>query len=300
MATLEAAFRDALTRAGIRVEEPILADGRIHRCHALGDKPKSKNAWYILHDGLKPIGRYGSWRLGINRGWVGREARPLSEAERVAAERSIEHAQSLRAADLKRREERARRRGKYIWEHAAALAYHPYLEAKGVQAHGLREYKGSIVVPLLDSQGGLWSLQFIGADGAKKFLTDGRVMGCFCALRGAGEARLWIAEGFATGATIQELTGETVLVAFNAGNLRPVAEAVRGRMPGVELAFAVDNDRWTAGNPGLKKGYEAAAAVGGRLAVPFFNPGCGKPTDWNDLRRLRGDAEARARLLRLM
>jgi len=212
----------------------------------------------------------------------------------------------LREADIARRADRARRRAEYIWEHAAALAYHPYLEAKGVQAHGLREYKGSIVLPMLDCEGGLHSLQFIGSDGVKKFLTDGRVVGCFCTLRPDCPSahlpicRVWIAEGFATGATIQELTGETVLVAFNAGNLRPVAEAVRARKPGVELVIAADNDGWTAGNPGLTNGFEAAEAVGGRLAVPFFNPGCGKPTDWNDLRLLRGDAEARARLLRLM
>ena len=39
---------------------------------------------------------------------------------------------------------------------------------------------------------------------------------------------LLIAEGFATAATLHELTGLPAIVAFTAGNLRPVAETYRG------------------------------------------------------------------------
>jgi hypothetical protein len=42
-----------------------------------------------------------------------------------------------------------------------------------------RTYRGALVLPLRDADGNLHSLQFIGADGSKRFLSGGRVTGCF-------------------------------------------------------------------------------------------------------------------------
>ena len=80
-------------------------------------------------------------------------------------------------------EAQARRRARYIWERSGpASKGHLYLTVKRVGAHGLREYKGSLVVPLYDALGVLHSLQFIAGDGRKRFLFHGRVEGCFCGL----------------------------------------------------------------------------------------------------------------------
>ena len=134
----------------------------------------------------------------------------------------------------------------------------------------------------------LHSLQFIGADGEKRFLTGGRVSGCYF-LIGEPDGALCIAEGYATGASIHEATGTAVAVAFNAGNLLAVARALRTKFPDLRLIICADDDASTPGNPGLTKAREAAQAVSALLAVPNF--GANRPegaTDFNDLHRHAG------------
>jgi putative DNA primase/helicase len=66
---------------------------------------------------------------------------------------------------------------------------------------------------------------------------------------------------------------------MDAGNLMPVAEALRARLPGADLVLVADNDakpdRDT--NPGIAAARKAALSVDGRLAVPTH------PGDANDL-----------------
>ena len=134
----------------------------------------------------------------------------------------------------------------------------------------------------------LLNLQFIGEAGSKRFLTGGRVKGC-CFLIGEPGDVLCIAEGFATGASVHEATGYAVAVAFDCGNLQSVAEAMRARFPNARIVIAADDDYQTAGNPGLTKAREAAAAIGGSVAVPDF--GADRPddaVDFNDLAAHRG------------
>ena len=121
------------------------------------------------------------------------------------------------------------------------------------------------------ADGALHSLQFISEDGGKRFLSGGRVVGCYFSIGQTQDAAaLCIAEGFATGATIFEATGYPVAVAFNAGNLLAVAKAMREKFPDLPLIVCADDDRNTDGNPGLTKATEAARAVGGLLVIPEF------------------------------
>ena len=104
-----------------------------------------------------------------------------------------------------------------------------------------------------------------------------------------GAAALCIAEGFATGATIHEATGYPVAVAFNAGNLVPVAKAIRERFAELRLIVCADDDAAAEGNPGISKATEAAGSVGGLVAIPDF--GNDRPegaTDFNDLAQQLG------------
>ena len=298
-------FRAAMAGGGIVIDAEIIPDGRLHRVHAEGDGPRSKNAWYVLHADLTPCGRFGSWRLGISQGWVSARAVSLTDEQRADEARRLAALRVGREAQRSHLEREAGRRARYIWERSRlAPGDHPYLLRKGVDAHGLRIHGQALTVPLYDALGTLHSLQFITPGGEKRFLTHGRVRGCFCGLGLVGNSeagirtRLWIAEGYATGATVRELTGEPVAVAFNAGNLEAVALAIRGRLPDAQIVMAADNDRWTPGNPGLTKAVDAARAVGGQVSVPYFADIGGRPTDWNDLYRLRGAGEARSRLLR--
>jgi len=98
-----------------------------------------------------------------------------------------------------------------------------------------------------------------------------------------------IAEGYATGATVHQATGHPVAVAFDAGNLQPVAEVLRAAFPSALLVVCADDDHSTEGNPGLTMAASAAHAVGGLLAIPAF-PDTREPggTDFNDMAQSAG------------
>ncbi len=142
--------------------------------------------------------------------------------------------------------------------------------------------------------GNLTSLQFIDADGGKLFLTGGAIAGGYHAI-GAPQDSVIICEGYATGASLHMLTGRAVAVAFNAGNLQAVAQAIRAKLPEVRIIVAADDDWRTEGNPGLTKARDAAAAVGGIVAAPPFDRSAEEVgTDWNDLALARGSEAARS------
>jgi len=166
---------------------------------------------------------------------------------------------------------------------------HPYLKKKGIgPVPGLKQADdGRLMVPVMNFENVLHGLQFIDDQGEKRFLTDTKKKGHFFQIGEPGET-IYICEGFATGASIHQTTTEAVFVAFDCGNLRPVAEAIRQRWPDIEIVIAADNDQFKEKNPGLIHGREAALAVNARLAVPEFRDLTGEPTDFNDLANREG------------
>lgn len=132
-----------------------------------------------------------------------------------------------------------------------------------------------------------------------------RAADCFFAIRGTpGSSLIGIAEGFATAASVHEATGFPVAVAFDCGNLLPVAGALRKRYPGARIILCADDD-WQrvnqqTGEPeniGIIKAHEAAEAVGGIVAAPRFGADrSGRDTDWNDLARSAGPEAVRRQI----
>jgi putative DNA primase/helicase len=214
--------------------------------------------------------------------------RELTPAERKAYVRRMDALRRQHDAEQRQRQAEAAAASAIRWAAAVSAVEHAYLTAKGVHAHGIRLEAGhTLLVPMRDIEGRLHSLQAISPDGAKRFMPGGRVKGCYHAI-GKPSGRLVICEGYATGATIHEDTGQAVAVAFNSGNLLPVAKALRSKFPCITLVLAADDDWKTEGNPGLTAATEAARAIGGLLAVPDFTglPRADKDTDFNDLHRL--------------
>ena len=138
----------------------------------------------------------------------------------------------------------------------------PYLVEKRVKSYGLRCDSGCLLVPVRAQDRGLQSLQFIDANGKKLFLEGGQAGGGYFVVGGAPKELLYIVEGYATGATVHEATGATVVVAFNSGNLPSIAKTLRETFPGIEIVICADDDYRTAGNPGLTKANEAAVQIG--------------------------------------
>lgn len=266
----ENAFGDAMAAAGLRPADPIIGDGKIHAFYVEGDKRASKNGRYQLHLDGTPAGWFGSHRQGEWHRWSQKTSHELTPAERAAFAARLAKMKAERDAEQLVMQTTAAKRAAGLWNRAhPATNDHPYLARKQVGAYGIRALREQLLIPVRDADGAMWTLQFVSADGTKTFLTGGRKRGCYFAI-GQPRGVLCVAEGYATGASIFEATGYATAIAFDAGNLEPVARALRAKFPAVRLVLCADNDAATPGNPGLTKATEAARAVGGLLAVPEF------------------------------
>ena len=231
-------------------------------------------------------------------------APPLSSEEKARrdAERKQRELSDKAKQEAGRREAAAK--AAELWEAAAESGSSPYLKRKGVEAHGVRFGRGCILVPLRDAAGQLWNLQRIYGkplrDGNDKmFLPGGRMSGCYH-LIGTPDAAGWllVAEGYATAATLHQACGLPVVVAFNAFNLRYVAEAMRRLFPDVQLLICADDDRATEAetgkNPGLLAAKDAARRARAAMVKPEGLPEGG--SDFNDLARASGAELVRKQL----
>ncbi len=284
----ETEFLQAVEAAGLRGLQEVVADGNLHRFHVEDDRRGTKNGWYVLYED-PPAGAFGCWKRGFQKAWSNGSGSELTVERRQDIRRQMEEERARREKEQHELHEKAAAEVQAILEASSpAPDDHPYLVTKNVRAHGLYVSRGQLVVPLRDVEGRLWSLQRIFADGRKRFLSDGRVQGCLHLLGNPdGEEPLVVCEGYATAATIHETTGLPVAVAFNCGNLEPVARALRAKYPGRPILIGADDDRNTEGNPGRTKAQAAAAAVGGYAVVPVFPEGA-EGTDFNDLAAVAG------------
>ncbi len=272
MLTFELKFLDALLAAGLEpVKASIDADGVLHRYRVTGDKPGSMNGWYVLHAAPVPAGAFGSWKTGESHTWRDEAIKPTNPAERAELQRHMQAMKAARTEEEKRVRAAARAKAAKLWLMAKpAAGDHPYLARKRVKAWGLRQLNNMLLIPARDADGQLHTLQFIGADGVKRFLTGGRIQGCYYSM-GRVHGAVLVAEGYATAASIFEASGHAVAVAFNAGNLEPVARAIRAKFPKLHIVICADNDVATPGNPGLTRATEAARAVRGFVVAPDFS-----------------------------
>lgn len=298
-------FRRAAEARGLALPDR-LEMGALRRCGTT-DKPKGKDGAYLLHlDGI-PAGGCQNYRDGL--GWqdwradVGRSLTP--EEERAHRER-LAATVKAREQEEQARRDKARRQANELWKSAAdAPADHAYLQAKGVGAHGLkigswRKWKkddagqwvevaipGALLVPARDARGTLRSLQAIfpeKIDGRNKdFLPGGQMAGCFHRIGELQDgAPLAIAEGYATAASIHELMGWPVAVAFDCHKLQAVAKDLRAKYPKLAMVICGDDDRHNPDNPGRSHAEAAAGQIGAAVAFPEFGPDSAG-TDFNDL-----------------
>ncbi|EMH0374023.1 toprim domain-containing protein [Pseudomonas aeruginosa] len=284
---VEMAFRDALQGVFGRLDWLPVADGAIHRFHVPGDRAGSLNGWYVLFADSATAGAFGSWKTGETHHWSG-GGKVSSDGVNQMRER-IEQARRQREAEQHQRQLDAAVRAGRAWESSEpAPADHPYLARKRVVPHRLRRQGDVLLVPLY-ADGYLCNLQRIAADGEKRFLAGGRVKGAYSPI-GSLEpgGRLYICEGWATGATIHAETGAAVACAMNAGNLLEVGRQLQRDHPDALLIFAGDDDRQTPGNPGRTAAMAAALAAGALVTFPDW-PDDAPPTlsDFNDLARWR-------------
>lgn len=267
---------EQLGRVGLSPHKVVdlVADGGIHRYRVTGDKAGSLNGWYVLREhGGHQFATFGSWKTGEQHQWQDRQLSAMSRRERADLQRARDEAQRLARAEQAKVMEEARLKAERLRRRARpAPDGHPYLTRKRVHGYGVRQLGDMLLIPARDSAGVLHTMQFIGPDGSKRFLTGGRIRGCYYAIGRPGDVLL-LCEGFATAATLHEATGHATAACFSAGNLFAVARALRAKFPKIRIALCADDDRNTPGNPGLSAAQAAARAVGGVVAVPVFEGG---------------------------
>jgi putative DNA primase/helicase len=283
-------FRDFVRQKGFELPAKIVADGNVH---PFGPNDVCR---YVFHlDGV-PNGWVQSWRQGPTRHQWKANGRKFNHEERERADAEIKTAKAEREEDKAELHKKAALEAERILNASTpGREDHPYLVRKRVKPHGLREYKGALVVPIWHD-GKLVGLQFIKPDGFKPYLKGTPKKGAYYVVGGIEHAnKVCIAEGFATAATVYQRTDIPCVAAFDAGNLLPVAKALKLSLPGVEFIICADDD-WQrvndqTGEPenlGLINARAAALAIGAKLAVPDFSrfDRGEKDTDLNDLDRL--------------
>ena len=274
----------AMKQAGIEPPADLKIDGQLHRFSTKGRK-KDDSGWYIIFPDEPQAGRFGCWRDGVEVTFVAEIDREIDATERMAIMRRHNEARAERDRERERKAEMAADTVSKIWSDAgAASPDHPYLKRKGIQPHGSRVTgDGRLMVPLFDNDGDLSSLQYISESGDKKYHPGGTAKSCGWMI-GDLDKTLYIAEGFATAATINEVTSEAVAIAYSAGNIVATTKIMRQRYPSTPIVIVADNDE-----SGVGKNYadQAAAKYGARVVMP---PELGDANDYaqagNDLNLL--------------
>lgn len=285
----------------------LIVDGRVQRFRP--DDSKSKTGWYVLfsfpteNGGALIAGKFGDWRWGNEGQKVAVRGTKLGADERRQLAREM--ADKARAAKQARQQEarRAAATARRVWQKLKITGSSPYLERKQIQGYGARfSRKHTLALPLLDMRGGIHGLQLIYPEpqpggGDKRFWPTGvSKRGTFMRIgpEPMADDPLVLCEGYATGCSIHEASGFTVFVAWDCGNLAPVAQAVRGVYGRNPLIVAGDDDYQTAGNPGKSAATAVADKHRGVALVPKFAARAGeKWTDFNDLHVAEGLAAVR-------
>lgn len=294
-------FADKLREMGCVVAKghPFM-DGQKHRIETVGDKKGERSGFYVGHLDGHPAGYIKNNRTGAEVKW---KAKGYSLSPEEKSKLSAEAAQKLqmRNEQKKQAQEAAVDRIKhYMKGYLPVQTGTPYLDAKGLKPQpGIftdREGQKTFI-PVYNAAGELRSMQYIQADGTKRFAKDSEQEGCMHVVgqQDLSKAKtIILSEGYATAASIKEATDETVasVAAFNSGNLPLVAKALSEKYSQAQFLVAGDDDLAVevkqGNNPGREKALEAAKILNCLAVFPVFAPGEQSPehkvfTDFNDL-----------------
>lgn len=294
-------FADKLREMGCVVANghPFM-DGQKHRIETVGDKKGERSGFYVGHLDGHPAGYIKNNRTGAEVKW---KAKGYSLSPEEKAKLAAEAAQKLqmRSEQKKQAQEAAVGRIKYYMEsYLPVQTGTPYLNAKGIKPQpGIftdREGQKTFI-PVYNAAGELRSMQYIQADGTKRFAKDSEQEGCMHVVgqQDLSKAKtIILSEGYATAASIKEATDNTVasVAAFNSGNLPLVAKVLSAKYPQAQFLVAGDDDLAVeakqGNNPGKEKALEAAKILNCRAVFPVFAPGEQSSehkafTDFNDL-----------------
>jgi len=260
----------------------LIIDGVIHRFRPDWEpKAAKKRAWYVLFtfrtDAGKEliVGSFGwfkgadtySFNVSLKDDFKLTDEEKQRYAKEQAAKREL--------AQIEKQKEQfaTAKRATAIFNKLPTQGHSKYLQRKKVNGFNCRFTRGSVVIPVYGVDFKLSGLQFINADGDKKFLTGTVKKGKFCILGQKIQKNftgyIALVEGYATGCSVKMATGWNVFVAFDAGNLIHVAKAMRSLYQYAKIVVCGDDDYGNKDNNAGRKNAELAAqAVGGVAVFP--------------------------------
>ncbi|EIN5159388.1 hypothetical protein LQI11_004405 [Salmonella enterica] len=290
-----AEFGATLAEAGFELDGLPVMDGKKHRVRTADDKKGEKTGVYAGYlDGV-PAGWYQDHRIHDQPvKWVSTGQQVDAEAQAhlraIAAQNRIDRENALQ----RQYAHNARRAGQVYNAMPVADGSQEYLVKKGVKAFpGVKaDKKNRVVIPLVNEEGEVRTLQRISANGFKSLKKNGQKTGNFFVVGGElknGEPVLY-AEGYSTAASISEATNRPVVMTVDAGNLPKVADKLKDKYPDSLHVVLGDDDRKNAVNKGMAKAEEAAIIANGVFTVPAFTAEEKERglTDFNDLHQSRG------------
>lgn len=257
----------------------LVANGKIQRFRPDWEPVKSKKrAWYVLfsfrlsNGDLIYSGGFG-WFVGAESHEFNIDVKAsvsLSRDDRVRFDQDQFEKRRLAELESQSKAEQDAAKALRIWNGCSVQGHSQYAQRKRVACVDVRFSRGSLVIPVQDFDGNLHGLQFIAPDGAKKFLTGTRKKGHFCLLGFIDDPLgfVGVAEGWATGVSCYMATQWPIFVAFDAGNLQPVALAIRARYCSIKIVIFADDDISNPDNPGRRYAASAARVVGGVVLFP--------------------------------
>lgn len=279
LAPPEEQLQNAIEASGLAPKRPVrcILDGKIHRFAVAGDENTEKAGWYVAFGDNMPAGIFGSWRGSMEEKWRGDTGRIYTPEETAAYEARLVELQAIRDAERKKRYEQiASAVQKIIAGAPQASPDNAYLARKRVGVYSIYQTgDGRLIVPVI-KDGAVVSAQYIENDGAKQYHGGGEVKGGYFPIGPLPpQGPLYIAEGYATAASIYEATGCTTIAALSAGNIMPVAQWLREKLGAVQdITIVGDNDDT---NTGQKAAKEAGTAIGARVIIP---PDLGDANDY--------------------
>ncbi len=306
-------FREFAKTKGLDINE-LHDNGQWHRVAIAGDKGSEKSGAYLLHSGGRVNGLITNFKLGIiNAKFIATgQSKPAHERQIINpnyAELQAKQSQNRQIIHDKV----AKQAFAIIANPKNTFAHnHEYLTAKAItHNHGLKvqppyqDKHGNMIdnknllIPIVNLDGIVRSVQFIKPNGTKIFLKDGEKHGNFTiiddkntktALKYRDYPQIIIAEGIATAISLYEATKIPVVVAFDSGNLAPVAQNIRAQFPTAHIIIAADNDHKREVNVGIACATKASQLINAEVRTPNF----GKSeliqglTDYNDYAKSRG------------
>ncbi|WP_424195508.1 VapE domain-containing protein [Ampullimonas aquatilis] len=261
MATLSQVY-DQMLAAGLPSPVPsdLLTTGTLIKFG------KHKKCWYVFWStidkrGAEQIsGQFGyfqgaeKYKFDVRTDWT-----TVSDEQRVATQRRQREYEAEQAAIAETKARNAANRARMQWGAALEVGNSDYLMRKQITPEGVRFFvDGTVLVPMcryVRKANGvvrtIKGLQKIAPDGGKLFNKGMDKAGTAYVLGELGaDTRLAIlCEGYATGRSIRMALAEDpvsaaipVIVAFDAGNLKPAAEQFRELYPQLNLLLAADDD----------------------------------------------------------